>query len=248
MKKIILLFVLLTTSPILAYADEVYDPLEKINRGTFWFNEKLDIHIFQHVAHGYDWAMPDIAQTGVRNFFKNLRYPVNLVNDILLLDFKQAAKHTGRFIVNTTFGFGGLVDFAKMRGLTANSQDFGTTLGRYGVKGGPYLVLPFLGPSNIRDTVGLVGDFATHPVSYQYYVNDDSDALVYTSAGLAFLDNLQLRSDLDEEIKSGREASLDYYLFVRKAYQQHRDGKIKNKKQKTTNEESLDEMLLEDED
>lgn len=146
---------------------EIYDPFETVNRGTFWFNDQVDIYLFEPIARGYRFVLPKPVRKGVSNFFSNLRAPVNLVNDILQLNFSEAADETGRFLINTTIGIGGLLDVASGDfGLEKGYNDFGLTFASYGVPAGPYIVIPLLGPSTLRDLTGKVPDTLTHPTMY----------------------------------------------------------------------------------
>ena len=146
------------------YAVEVSDPLEGFNRGVYRFNYYFDKYLFLPVVKGYAWITPDFLEDGITNFFKNLREITNLTNSILQFKGKSMAKTTGRIVINTTLGIGGLFDPATHFGIHRVNEDFGQTLGFYGVGHGPYLVLPILGPSNIRDTTGLVVDTVVYTV------------------------------------------------------------------------------------
>lgn len=211
----------------LAPAQEVWDPIEPVNRGIFWFNDKVDRYLLEPVARGYDKITPDGVQRGVGNFFENLKFPVHFVSDVVQLRFDQAGTHLGRFLINTTVGIGGLFDVAKEVGLERHEEDMGTALAYHGVPDGPYLMLPFFGPSNLRDAVGLVGDTALNPLNALYLADnvDSQDRFVITTSvmGVKVIDQ---RARLIEAIDTARESSLDYYLFVREAYKQHRDGVI----------------------
>ncbi|HEX8590768.1 VacJ family lipoprotein [Pseudomonas sp.] len=137
----------------------VYDPLESWNRRVYHFNYRFDEWVFLPVVNGYKYVTPSFVRTGVSNFFSNLGDVPNLLNSLLQFKGKRSMETTGRLIVNTTLGIAGLWDPATMMGLKKQSEDFGQTLGFYGVPAGPYMVLPILGPSNLRDTGGLVFDF-----------------------------------------------------------------------------------------
>src|SRR6185295_2330405 len=137
---------------------ENHDPLEGMNRGIFWFNDEVDQHVLEPVAEGWDKITSDAVKNSVSNFFQNLRFPINAVNNLLQGKPGQSASEVGRFAVNTTVGMFGFFDPASVWGLEPHHEDFGQTLGCWGVPPGPYLVLPLLGPSNPRDTVGLVAD------------------------------------------------------------------------------------------
>nr|WP_263147557.1 VacJ family lipoprotein [Pseudomonas sp. RIT-PI-AD] len=137
----------------------VYDPLESWNRRVYHFNYRFDEWVLLPVVNGYQYVTPSFVRTGVSNFFSNIGDVPNLLNSLLQLKGKRALQTTGRLLLNTTVGIVGLWDPATRWGLPKQSEDFGQTLGYYGVPGGPYLMLPLLGPSNLRDTGGLVFDF-----------------------------------------------------------------------------------------
>ena len=193
------------------------DPLEPVNRAVFTFNEKADQYVVRPVAKGYDTVMPSFARTGVRNFFDNLFYPTVILNDLLQLKGTLLAQDLCRFVLNSTFGLAGLIDVATPGGLPKNSEDFGQTLGHWGVGEGWYLMLPLLGPSNNRDLVGRVADGFTSPLYY-------NDAVEWTY-GLSALDVVSDRADL---LKADRllEQQLDRYVFVRNIYLQTRQNKV----------------------
>lgn len=139
---------------------EVYDPLESWNRRVYHFNYRFDQWVFLPVVRGYTYVTPRFVRSGVSNFFSNLGDVPNLVNSLLQFKGQRSMEITGRLLLNTTIGVVGLWDPATLMGLPKQSEDFGQTLGFYGVGAGPYLMLPLLGPSNLRDTTGLVVDFA----------------------------------------------------------------------------------------
>lgn len=227
LKVSITLVFLLVFSPLQpGMAQEDNDPLETVNRGVFWFNDKVDVYILEPVAKGYDYVVPDPVQKGVDNFFNNLKYPVFLLSDLLQFKFDQAATHTGRFLINTVFGLVGIFDVAEPLGLTYHYEDFGTALGHHGVPSGPYLVLPFLGPSNTRDLVGRVADSFLDPVFYLRTYGMDKETALWTGVGLKAVDTLNTRAGLLDAVESGKSASLDYYLFLRSAYYQIRQNRI----------------------
>ncbi|GLK88140.1 MlaA family lipoprotein [Pseudomonas turukhanskensis] len=138
----------------------VYDPLESVNRRIYHFNYRFDEWVFLPVVDGYRYVTPQFVRSGVSNFFSNLGDIPNLLNSLLQFKGQRSMATTGRLLLNTTIGIAGLWDPATMMGLPKQSEDFGQTLGFYGVPAGPYIMLPILGPSNLRDTGGLVADFA----------------------------------------------------------------------------------------
>lgn len=198
-------------------ADDPADPLEPVNRAIYTFNEKADHYVLRPVARGYEKVLPSFARTGVRNFFDNLFYPTVIVNDLLQLKGEQTAQDLCRFVLNSTFGIVGLIDVATPGGLPAHSEDFGQTLGHWGVGEGWYLMLPLFGPSNNRDLVGRIADSGTSPL---FYVENTEWAY-----GLGVLD---IVSDRVELLKADRflEQQLDRYVFIRTIYLQNRQNKI----------------------
>lgn len=138
---------------------EAYDPWQGFNRRAYWFNTKFDQYVFLPAVRGYKAITPDPLEAGIRNFFNNFGDLGNLANSLLQFKGQKAATSLGRLLINTTIGIGGLMDPATDMGLYEVDEDFGQTLGFYGVPTGPYLVIPILGPSNVRDGVGELGDF-----------------------------------------------------------------------------------------
>lgn len=209
-----------------ALAEEPWDPIEPVNRGIFWFNDKFDYYIMEPVAQGYDDVMPEGVKEGVTHFFKNLRYPQYLLSDVVQFKFGQAGTHTGRFLINSTLGLFGIFDVATEFGIEEEKEDFGIALAYHGVPSGPYLVIPFIGPSNLRDAIGLGVDTAVHPISLVGYSNlsdNQKSAITLSLTGMRIVD---LRYGLLDAVDAAKESSLDYYLFVQAAYYQHRAGEI----------------------
>jgi phospholipid-binding lipoprotein MlaA len=143
------------------YAIDVYDPLERLNRRVYRFNAGFDKYIFLPTTRTYEAITPDLVEDGISNFINNVFEVTNFTNAVLQLKPKAAVKTSGRFLINTTMGIGGLFDVASKMGITEQEEDFGQTLGRYGVGNGAYLVLPILGPSNLRDSTGSIADSIT---------------------------------------------------------------------------------------
>ncbi|HKK06169.1 MAG TPA: VacJ family lipoprotein [Gammaproteobacteria bacterium] len=190
------------------------DPLEPFNRQVYAFNSDFDTKIGKPVAESYQRHVPSPVRTGVSNFFSNLNDVVVIVNDLLQLKGGQAASDTLRFSVNTVFGLFGLLDIATPSGLPKHDEDFGQTLGYWGVGTGPYIVLPFLGPNDARDTVGLVGDSYANPLWDVRSTN--------TKWGLVALRAVDTRASLLKASRVLQQAALDPYVFVRDAYLQRR--------------------------
>jgi phospholipid-binding lipoprotein MlaA len=210
-----------------AQTKELSDPLEPMNRGIFWFNDKVDVYVAEPVARGYDYITPKKVQRSVDNFFENLRYPVRLVSDLLQLKFSQAGVHTGRFCINSTVGIVGLFDPAKDWGLEPHYEDFGTALANNGVPYGPYIVIPFLGPSSLRDGLGKIVDLVfLDPLYYLSYTDLSTEAQWAIGGGAGVLGFVNTRAGMLEAIKSAKEASVDYYLFTQSAWFQIRQNQI----------------------
>lgn len=198
------------------------DPLEPLNRGIYQFNDAVDNAVVKPVATGYREILPQPVRTGVGNFFSNLDDVAVLLNDLLQFKFGQAASDFGRLVWNTTAGILGILDVATPMDMPKHNEDFGQTLGRWGVGNGPYLVLPLLGPSNLRDAVGLVVDYKVDPVYQQDDMADRNVALVLRA--------IHKRSVLLGAEDVVQEAALDPYTFVRDSYLDRRrnlvhDGK-----------------------
>jgi phospholipid-binding lipoprotein MlaA len=210
------------------------DPWEGMNRGTFWFNERLDRYALEPVATGWDWLLPERVQTSVSNFFDNLFLPIVFVNDLLQAKPVAAGQDVGRFLVNTTAGLAGFFDVASRIGIPENDEDFGQTFGRWGCPPGPYLVLPLLGPSSLRDAPGGALDRAPN-----YFLP------LAVSLGLGVVDAVNTRAALLEEIRQDREESLDFYVFVRNAYLDNRAHLVRDE-EPSEGEEDL--YFLDDEE
>jgi len=213
-------------SPIHALGEEASDPLETFNRGVFWFNDKFDLLVFEPLARGYAFVLPAPAKTGASNFFETLSLPKYFVSDLVQLKFTQMATHTGRFLINSTMGIGGLVDVATHWGLERHKEDFGVALGYWGSPAGPYLVVPVWGPTNIRDGIVSIVDGILNPV---YWI-DYTDATRRTKNVVLITGRatqaISARAGLLEAVETAKESSLDYYLFVRSAYYQQRTALI----------------------
>jgi phospholipid-binding lipoprotein MlaA len=154
----------LVCGPVWANQPSEVDPWEGFNRGVFSFNEGLDRAIVKPLAQGYRYVMPDFAEQGVHNFFENLGDVKTFINNLLQGKPKEASQDLGRVIVNTTIGIAGLFDVATPMGIPKHDEDFGQTLGAWGVESGPYLVLPIFGPSSVRDGIGRVPDMMVDPM------------------------------------------------------------------------------------
>ncbi len=185
------------------------DPLEPLNRATFRFNDTLDRHVAQPVARTYNRAVPRFVRTGVDNFFSNLGDVPVMLNDFAQLRLMDGMNDLMRVAVNSTFGLLGVLDIATPAGIAKRNQDFGLTLGHYGVPAGPYLVLPLFGPSTFRDAAGFGVDQYASPVTYA------KPALRNTLWGVDFVST---RARYLNATNLLEQAALDRYLFVRDAY------------------------------
>jgi len=205
----------LTTVSMPLSANSEVDPWEGFNRPVFNFNEGVDRYALKPLTQGYRYVTPDLAEEGVSNFFDNLSDVRNLINNLLQFKFEAAGQSFARFTFNSTFGLFGLIDVATPMGIESHPEDFGQTLGYWGVPSGPYLVLPFFGPSNPRDGVSILADAAVDPLRQ---VGDTSDRNAFH--GLRLVDT---RSRLlqAEQIISG-----DKYSFIRDAYMQRREYQV----------------------
>jgi phospholipid-binding lipoprotein MlaA len=201
---------------------EVADPIEGVNRSIFKFNDVVDEAVLKPVAKGYRAAVPQTARTGVRNFLHNLKSPTIIANDILQGNFKGACDDTTRMMANTLLGFGGLVDVADMGGVKYREEDFGQTLGHWGMGHGFYLVLPLMGPSSGRDTAGLLVDSYVDPVRL-WLTNTDNEEWYYGKVALAAVDKREELLDVLEDLKKN---SIDYYAATRSAYIQRREALV----------------------
>ena len=190
------------------------DPLEPFNRQVYAFNSDFDTKVGKPVAEAYQNHVPHPVRTSVSNFFSNLDDVVVIVNDLLQFKGGQAASDTLRLSVNTVFGLFGLLDIATPAGLPKHNEDFGQTLGTWGVSTGPYIVLPFLGPSDARDATGMYADTYVNPLWDVSSTN--------TKWGLVALRAVDTRASLLKASRVLEQAALDPYVFVRDAYLQRR--------------------------
>lgn len=190
------------------------DPLEGYNRAMYKFNDAVDTVVLKPVAKGYDAIVPEPISQAISNFFSNLGDIGVVINDLLQGKFEQAADDTGRFLLNSTVGVAGIFDIATGAGLPKNNEDFGQTLGSWGVEPGAYIVLPLFGPRTVRDTFGLVGDYYADPVTYV-----EGPGAENAFRGTRLVDQ---REALLEAEKVLDEAAIDEYAYVRDAYLQRR--------------------------
>lgn len=243
LKNLIIAFSLLVSSCATVSAPDERDPWESFNRSIYSFNDTFDKAIARPVAEAYQYVLPDFIETGISNFFSNLGDVVVIVNDILQFKFEQAAQDFSRLIMNTTFGLLGFIDVASDMELPKHNEDFGQTLATWGIGDGAYLVLPFLGPSSVRDTAGLVVDFSyLDPV---IFTEDDE-----VRWGLIALRAIDKRADLLEATRIMEKSGIDPYVFMRNAYFQIRENQIYDGNPPSSIKlqgPSKEDLLLEDE-
>ena len=194
------------------------DPIEPINRGIYSFNSTFDHYLLKPIAKGYDAAVPGLVKAGVSNVFQNMSDAQSLVSDALQLKGAKFGDDLGRVMLNTTFGIGGIFDLATQLGVERGNEDIGQTLGYWGIGAGPYLVIPFLGPSSLRDAVGRFGDSKINPLSYV-----SSVPVRNSLTGLGVVD---ARVGLFPAEDLLNQASLDKYTFLRSAYLQRRQSLV----------------------
>jgi len=218
---------------------EEYDPWESFNTKIFEFNRQMDRWVLKPVAKGYDFIMPDFVQVGISNMISNIRFPPRLLNNVFQGKFKGAGIELGRFLINTTIGYGGFLDLAKEIDLVTPEEDTGQTLGFYGVKPGPYLVLPFMPPFTIRDFVGYFGDVFLNPVNWlvapiievnnvpSVIAHKNRTTTTFVQMGARVGEIVNERSRKLEKFQTGEEATLDLYTAVRNAYLQTRAKAIR---------------------
>lgn len=205
------------------------DPLERLNRGVFWVNDKTYAVLVRPVSKGYEIIFPKPVRRGITNAFENVKFPVRFVNCALQGKFKRAGQETGKFFVNTVAGVGGVLNVSdKIPALTnVPGEDTGQTFATWGIGGGPYLVLPFFGPCNVRDTVGMAGDYALNPVNWGLFWHGGHDwehdwTMIPPSAN-----TLRLLPDQLATYDSATKDSVDPYISVRSAYIQARADAVK---------------------
>jgi len=193
------------------------DPLERVNRASYKITDVVDRAVLRPVAKGYKAIAPQFVETGVSNFFSNLGQPTVIVNDLLQAKFKDGLSDTGRFLLNTTLGIGGFWDPASGVGLDKHDEDFGQTLGKWGVHSGAYLFIPLYGPSTIRDGVGSLADVYTDPIHYV-----ERDAYRYGLWGMSLIDTRARLLETDQALEN----TFDRYAFLRNAYLQRREYQV----------------------
>jgi phospholipid-binding lipoprotein MlaA len=216
--------VLLNNTPALAAngpAPHNDDPWERLNRRFYSFNQGLDRALIRPAAMAYSHILPSPLRTGIRNLLSNAGEPTVIINDVLQVRFKRAGRETGRFLLNTVAGVGGIFDIATGAGIEHEGTNFGITLGRYGVKPGPYLYLPVVGPTTVRGAVGAAVGGALDPL---YWVNYPHKTVV--SLSRAVVTGLDLRAEADASLKSLTADATDPYATLRSAYLQNLQSQV----------------------
>ncbi len=206
---------------------EANDPIEPFNREVFKLNSDLDKAILKPVAKAYRRAIPAFARTSIRNFLNNIDSPQTFINDVLQGESGRAAETAMRFFVNTVAGFFGFFDVAAQYGLASHQEDFGQTLAVWGVKEGPYIMLPLLGPNNARHVAGRIGDRLMDPRTYIAPGGWEYGVATGSVTALSIVDS---RSRVIEELEDLEKSSLDLYATIRSLYRQNRVAKIRNGK------------------
>lgn len=224
--------------PMIVGNTVVEDPFEGTNRSIFAFNAAVDDAVIHPIVKGYRAVVPKPARNGLRNFLRNLKSPVTMANQLLQGDLDGAGTVLVRASVNTLIGVGGLFDVAGAEGIEYESEDFGQTLAVWGVGHGPYLVVPFIGPSSLRDYTGYAVDSFADPLRF-YLHNTDQDGLYYTKIALDYLDLRDSFMDVLEDLEA---SSIDYYAAVRSTYYQRREALVNDENPEQSSIPSFDEF------
>jgi len=206
------------------------DPWQRLNRTTFRFNDGLNTYALRPVAHGYAAIVPLRVRTGVTNFFDNLNYPVRFINSVLQGKITRSAQETGKFVINSTAGVGGLIRVSDHISSLADvpAEDFGQTLGVWGICSGPYIVIPVLGPSDCRDLAGFAGDYAMNPLNWHTLgiIHDAfiPNAVSIALSGTKFVNGLPKSVESYDQLKA---EAVDPYVAMRDAYLSYRAAQVK---------------------
>ena len=195
------------------------DPWEPFNRSMFAFNDALDQHVARPLAKAYLAITPEPVDQGITRFFANLDDVPSAINNLLQFKWKEGVSDVGRFVVNSTLGILGFLDVATGMGMKKHDEDFGQTLGYWGIPAGPYLVLPVIGPSSARDVIGFAGDWVTHPI----YTRIDSATISWTLYGIRYVDDRADQLGVRNILES---AAFDPYAFLRDSYLQRRESLV----------------------
>ncbi len=198
----------------------IADPIEPVNRGTFWLNHQIYRFVLRPVSKTYETVIPKPVRTGVFNVFDNIAFPVRFVNDTLQGNFKRAGQETGKFVINSTLGVAGIMRPSERFPTFADvpAADTGQTFAKWGIGHGPYIVLPILGPSSARDTVGLAGDYALNPVSWVSILFGG----YYWTIAISATDTVRGMPGRFGSYDAATKNALDPYLAARSSYAQYR--------------------------
>lgn len=210
-----------SAGPSFAQAHDPADPWEHLNRKFFAVQQGLDRHIFGPLSRGYGGLVPRFVRKGVANFARNLTEPLVMVNDLLQGHPGRAASTLGRFAINSTVGVGGLIDVAAKGRIPHHDNGFGLTLGRWGLKPGPYMFLPLLGPSTLRDSIGDGADIGLNPLNYLHYRYETE-----IGAALVVVQGLDTRLDAAQDLETIEQTSTDPYATLRSYYLQNRAAEV----------------------
>ena len=212
----------LSDNPDITYPMRIFDPIEGFNRGAYKFNARFDQFVFLPIVYSYEFITPVFVQTGIANFFSNLGELTNLTNSILQLKPKSSFYALSRFVINSTVGIGGLWDHATRWEVLEHPEDFGQTMGHYGMGGGPYLVIPIFGPMNTRDGAGLIVDSLAYGAVFGAAFNFNNN----TGAAIAFQSTRAISKRQQTKFRYNQSGSPFEYDFVRYLYTQKRKLEI----------------------
>lgn len=199
------------------YEEEVWDPFEPINQATFRFNDFIYDEVVNPVSKAYVFITPSLIRTGISNFMHNLVFPKRFIGAVTQTKFNVAIIEFGEFVINSTFGIGGLIKVAEVK--TDDEEDIGQSLAYWNIPAGPYIIWPLFGPSNFRDSLGLAGDFLLNPISYTENV---------IQLTVRPLDIINEWPEKYNGYKAVTEEAVDPYTALKSAYEQYRDKKIRN--------------------
>ncbi len=205
-------------------SEEVYDPLESVNRVIFDVNQQVDRFVIRPIAVAYRDVIPEPFRDRVTDFLRNARTPIIFVNQVLQGDWEGAGDAAGRFFINSTIGIGGLIDIANYnnQGIPFENEDFGQTLAVWGVDEGPYLVVPLIGPSNVRDGVGFLVETLADPIGL-VMTEFDIQEFNYARLGFTIIDVRSRTVEATDELEA---SSVDYYAAIRSIYNRTRQAEI----------------------
>ena len=218
-------------TPTAGAAESTDDPFEDTNRGIFGFNQAVDRAVLVPVAKTYRTVLPPPVRTSLHNFLQNLDGPVIFMNDALQGQVGLAANTLGRLAINTTIGFGGMFDVAAVIGIPYHSNDLGVTLATWGFSDGPYIVIPVLGPSNVRDLIGQVGDSFADPGDYVAAEHH----MIWAAIARNTTAGIDVRSRNIESLADIEKTALDYYATIRSLYRQRRAAQVRHEQSNLPN-------------